>query len=119
MAQKDPSVVYYGNRWHVFMTIKLPGRSAIEHCSFERWEDANASKRTILQVSTSAYYCAPQVFYFRPHKKWYLIYQVGMPGLDKMWVACSTTTNIANPHSWTEAMPILDGGRSDPRAVGG
>ena len=46
-AQKDPTVVFYGGKWHVFMTGKLPGRSAIECCSFERWEEADRSPRTI------------------------------------------------------------------------
>jgi len=118
-AQKDPSVVFHGGKWHVFMTVKLPGRSAIEYCSFSKWEEANASPRTILKVSDSDHYCAPQVFYFRPHQKWYLIYQVGVPGADKMWVAYSTTTDITDPQSWTRAMPILDGGKDDPRKVGG
>ena len=118
-AQKDPTVVHYGGRWHVFMTVKLPNRSAIEYCSFENWADADASRRTILKVSESDYYCAPQVFYFAPHRKWYLVYQMGVPGVDKMWVAYSTTADIADPHSWTPAMPILDGGVNDPRTVGG
>ncbi|MDT8301932.1 MAG: non-reducing end alpha-L-arabinofuranosidase family hydrolase [Sedimentisphaerales bacterium] len=118
-AQKDPTVVFYRGKWHVFMTVKLPGRSAIEYCSFKKWEDADRSERTILKVSNSDYYCAPQVFYFAPHKKWYLIYQMGVPGANKMWVAYSTTKNIADPHSWTQAMPILDGGENDPREVGG
>jgi hypothetical protein len=118
-AQKDPSVVFYGGKWHVFMTVKLQGRSAIEYCSFEKWDQADKSARTILPVSRSDYYCAPQVFYFTPHKKWYLIYQMGVPGADKMWVAYSTTTNIADPNSWTQAAPILDGGKNDPRREGG
>ena len=109
-AQKDPTVVFYGGRWHVFMTVKLQGKSAIEYCSFEKWADADASKRTILRISSSDYYCAPQVFYFRPHGKWYLVYQMGVPGANKMWVAYSTTTDIADPDSWTQAAPILDGG---------
>lgn len=118
-AQKDPSVVFHDGRWHVFMTVKLPGRSAIEYCSFRSWEEADASARTILPVSDSDYYCAPQVFYFRPHGQWYLIYQMGVPGAHKMWVAYSTTRDIADPTSWTRARPILDGGPSDPREVGG
>jgi hypothetical protein len=118
-AQKDPTVVFYDGQWHVFMTVKLKGKSAIEYCRFKKWEEANASARTILAVSDSDYYCAPQVFYFRPHQQWYLIYQVGMPGLNKMWVAYSTTTNISDPKSWTQASPILDGGKEDPRKVGG
>jgi hypothetical protein len=118
-AQKDPTVVFYGGKWHVFMTVKLPGRSAIEYCSFKKWEEANRSQRTILKVSSSDYYCAPQVFYFAPHKKWYLIYQMGVPGAKKMWVAYSTTTDVVDPNSWTQARPILDGGERDPRKVGG
>jgi hypothetical protein len=59
------------------------------------------------------------VFYFTPHKKWYLVYRMGVPGASKMWVAYSTTADIAQPHSWTQAMPILDGGENDPRQVGG
>jgi hypothetical protein len=118
-AQKDPTVVFYGGKWHIFMTVKLPGRSAIEYCSFEKWEDADKSRRTILKVSESDYYCAPQVFYFAPHRKWYLIYQMGAPGAKMMWVAHSTTDNIADPDSWTQARPILDGGPNDPRKAGG
>jgi hypothetical protein len=118
-AQKDPTVVFYGGKWHVFMTVKLPGKSAIEYCSFKKWEQANESVRTILKISNSNYYCAPQVFYFTPHKKWYLIYQMGVPGGSKMWVAYSTTTDIDEPDSWTQARAILDGGKDDPRKVGG
>ncbi len=118
-AQKDPSVVFHEDRWHVFMTVKLPGRSAIEYCSFTHWTEANGSPRTLLPVSESDYYCAPQVFYFRPHRKWYLVYQMGVPGVDKMWVAYSTTTDIGDAQSWTRAEPILDGGKDDPRQVGG
>lgn len=118
-AQKDPTLVFHGGKWHVFMTVKLPGKSAIEYCSFSRWEEANASARAILDVSDSDYYCAPQVFYFRPHKKWYLVYQMDAPAGDKMWVAYSTTEDIADPRSWTRARPMLDGGKDDPRQVGG
>ena len=118
-AQKDPTVVFFGGKWHVFMTVKLPGRSAIEYCSFEKWKDADESSRTILDISDSDYYCAAQVFYFEPHKKWYLIYQMGVPGARHMWVAYSTTTKISDPNSWTRAKPILDAGEDDPRKVGG
>ncbi|MEZ5326938.1 MAG: non-reducing end alpha-L-arabinofuranosidase family hydrolase [Verrucomicrobiales bacterium] len=99
----------------------MPERSAIEYCSFENWDDANASARTLLTVSDSDYFCAPQVFYFKPHEKWYLIYQVGIPDSKMKWVAYSTTTNIDDPTSWTKAQPMpgLDGGPDDPRKVGG
>jgi len=119
LAQKDPTVVYHEGRWHVFMTVKLPGMTATEYCSFDQWENADKAPRTILKISDSKYYCAPQVFYFAPQKKWYLIYQMGVPGARKMWVACSTTTDIAAAGSWTRAQPVLDGGEKDPRKEGG
>lgn len=118
-AQKDPTIVFHEGRWHLFMTVKLPGRSAIEHCSFTTWKEAQDSKRTLLPVSDSDYFCAAQVFFFRPHNKWYLIYQMGVPDSKKMWVAYSTTSDIADPLSWTKACPILDGGAKDSRTVGG
>ena len=118
-AQKDPTVVFHEGKWHIFMTVKLPNSSKIEYCSFEKWEDANAAERTILPVSDSSYYCAPQVFYFTPHKKWYLVYQVGVPKQRKMWVAYSTTEDIDDPSSWSRAKPMLDGGPDDPREAGG
>lgn len=52
-AQKDPTVVFHDGRWHVFMTVKLPDRTAIEYCSFEHWEEANGARRTLLQISDS------------------------------------------------------------------
>ncbi len=121
LCQKDPTVVFDGGRWHVFMTVRLPERTVTEYCSFERWEDADRAPRTILKVSDSRYFCAPQVFYFAPQKKWYLIYQMkgGVPGAKKMQVAYSTTTTLGDPASWTPARPILDGGPGDPRTEGG
>ena len=118
-AQKDPTVVFYKGRWHVFMTVKLPRRSAIEYCSFQNWDEAQESKRFLLPISDSNYFCAPQVFYFQPHQKWYLVYQMGVPNSTKMWVAYSTSSDIADPNSWTTAKPMLDGGAKDPRQVGG
>lgn len=119
-AQKDPSFVFHEGKWHLFTTSKLPGRSAIEYCSFPDWPEANEAPRTILELCDTDYFCAPQVFYFAPQEKWYLVYQAGgMPGAKMMWVACSTTTDISDPSSWTRARPILDGGPGDPRVKGG
>ena len=48
ISQKDPTVVYYQGKWHVFMTVKVPGMTATEYCSFGQWEDADKAPRTIL-----------------------------------------------------------------------
>ncbi len=118
-AQKDPTVVYHGGKWHVFMSVKLPGGSATEYCSFDKWENADKSPRTILKITDSKHYGAPQVFYFAPHKKWYLIYQMRVPSTNKKWVAYSTTADIADANSWTKAQPVLDDGETDTRKVRG
>jgi hypothetical protein len=118
-AQKDPSIVYHGGRWHIFMTVKLPGATATEYASFEKWEEADRAPRALLKLGDSSYCCAPQTFFFAPHKKWYLVYQMGVPGSKKLWVAYSTTETLADPASWTRARPILDGGPGDGRVRGG
>jgi len=41
-AQKDPTVVFFQGKWHIFMTVKLEGRSAIEYCSFKDWDEASS-----------------------------------------------------------------------------
>lgn len=118
-AQKDPSIVFHQGKWHLFMTVKLQGRTVMEYCAFADWSQANAAKRTLLPLSEQDYFCAPQVFYFEPHQLWYLVYQVSVPGQNKMWVAYSTTHDIADPLSWTKTQPMLDGGAQDPRQKGG
>jgi len=118
-AQKDPTVVFAGGKWHVFMTVKLPGSSAIEYCSFATWDAADTAPRTILKIADSKYYCAPQVFYFTPHKKWYLIYQQGVEGKKRMRIAFSTTADIADPKSWTQSRSVFKNDADDPRKEGG
>jgi hypothetical protein len=100
---KDPSIVFYQGRWHLFCTIRSQKRShQIEYLSFTDWRDANSVPRQLLTI-TNGYFCAPQVFYFSPQQKWYLIHQVidesRKPALQP---AYSTTTNIATPESWSK-----------------
>jgi hypothetical protein len=102
LSVKDPSLVQYEGRWHLFCTIRSRKRThQIEYLSFDTWDHADAAPRHLLAV-TSGYFCAPQVFYFGPHRKWYLIYQA----LDekrkvKLQPVCSTSTNLADPQSWS------------------
>lgn len=102
---KDFSVVFHKGRWHVFHTTRSAIRShRVEYVSFRRWEEANASKRRVLKCRGEEYVAAPQVFYFRPHKKWYLVCQVIEKGRKPaLQPAYSTTENIENPNSWSPA----------------
>jgi len=99
---KDPSVVQYAGRWHVFCTVRGQKRShQIEYISFADWAGTAKPERVMLRL-TDGYFCAPQVFYFRPHRKWYLIYQVieksREPALHPAW---SSTDRISDAASWT------------------
>ncbi len=73
---KDPTIVRYNGRWHLFCTIRGRERShQIEYLCFDDWKNVNTAKRYVLELSDT-YFCAPQVFYFTPEQRWYLIYQV-------------------------------------------
>lgn len=118
-AQKDPTIVRFDNKWHLFMTVKLEDRTLMEYCSFEDWQEANTSKRHLLRLVESKYFCAPQIFFYEPQKLWYLIYQVGLPGDRFLRVAYSTTKTLNDPTSWSSAKYCLDASTTDPRQEGG
>jgi hypothetical protein len=107
-AIKDPTVARYDGRWHLFCTIRGGKRThQIEYLTFAGWSETHNARRQTLRL-TSGYFCAPQVFYFRPQKKWYLVYQIAdqsrTPALQP---AFSTTADIANPESWTPPELLL------------
>jgi Glycosyl hydrolase family 62 len=114
-AIKDPSVVFHDGKWHLFATIRSRTRThQIEYLSFADWSKANAAERHVLTL-TDGYFCAPQVFYFTPHKKWYLIYQVSDPARKpQLQPAFSTTTTLSDPRSWTKPTFLFD---KDPEGV--
>lgn len=108
LAIKDPTVVFHEGRWHVIATLrKKSGKVIMEQLSFADWEHANDAPRTEIELH-DAYHCAPQVFWFTPHKCWYLVYQAGKlaqrPGLTPCF---STTTDITDAKSWTKPAPMI------------
>lgn len=70
VSVKDPSIVRAGDRWHLFVTVRGTRRShAIKHLAFDDWADAERAPRRILKCH-AGYFCAPQVFRYRPQGKW-------------------------------------------------
>lgn len=115
-AVKDPSVVRYQDRWHLFCTLrklnggngKPPGYIRIGYISFADWKNAGDAQWHLLDMSMG-YHAAPQVFYFTPHRKWYLIYQLEDAARDIPFGPCySTTDDINDPASWTLPQPIYE-----------
>jgi hypothetical protein len=109
VAIKDPSIVFHEGRWHLFTTLRMKsGRVIMEYQNFVDWTDANAAPRNLIDLH-DRYHCAPQVFYFTPHRRWYMVYQFADPERTPGMRPCfSTTENIADPHSWTKPEAMID-----------
>jgi hypothetical protein len=98
---KDPTIVFHDGRYHVFMTTAGKSGWGIAYTSFATWDEAPTAPIVMLDKSPigPGYRAAPQVYYFAPQKLWYLIFQGGDP-------LYSTTTNLADPMSWTPPKPF-------------
>ena len=73
------------------------------------------AKWTLLDLSMD-YHGAPQVFYFAPQKKWYLVYQCADSTRDIAYGPCySTTDDIAKPATWTKPAPMFKSKPDDVR----
>lgn len=98
VSVKDPSVVYYNGMWHIFATTaNAQSQWSMVYLSFKDWADAKNAKPFYMDQNPNlrGYHCAPQVFYFRPQKKWYLIYQSQPPQY-------STADDLSKPETWTK-----------------
>ncbi|MBA4866001.1 glycoside hydrolase [Streptomyces sp. PSKA54] len=96
-AVKDPTVVRHNGKWLVYATTALrSGGWNLMYTSFEDWSEADSAPHYYLDQSAigPGYRAAPQVFYFAPQKKWYLVYQTGLPSF-------STTDDPTKPESWS------------------
>jgi endo-1,4-beta-xylanase len=98
-AIKDPSLVYFNNQWHVFASsVTAAGTYSIVYMTFPDWDHtADATFYYMDQTPGFAgYKAAPQVFFFAPQNKWYLIFQTGPPSF-------STNDDIDDPTGWQPA----------------
>jgi hypothetical protein len=110
LSVKDPSIVRYKGRWHLFCTVRGTKRShAIVYLTFQRWSRAKEAPQQVLKCHLG-HFCAPHVFYFTPRKKWYLICQASDESWDpKYGPAYSTTSDITKPDSWSPLAPLFKG----------
>lgn len=107
LAVKDPSLVRYGDRWHVFCTVRSPslGREIMAF-SFDDWSQAGKAERHLMSLQ-AAHPGAPQVFYFTPHKKWYLICQASREDWTPSYgAAYATAADLTAPGSWSPLKPL-------------
>jgi len=102
-AVKDPTVVVFNGRYHLFMTTAGPDGWHLATASFTDWSEAPTAPLVSLKASGigPGYRAAPQVFYFEPQGLWYMVFQAGPP-------MYSTTADIEDPLSWSEPKPFFD-----------
>ncbi|MBX6357462.1 MAG: cellulose binding domain-containing protein [Micromonosporaceae bacterium] len=93
---KDPSVVYYNGRYHVFASVANSSGYNLVYLSFADWSQAGSATHYYLDRTAigPGYRAAPQVFYFAPQRLWYLVFQNGN-------AAYSTNPDISNPNGWS------------------
>lgn len=109
VALKDPTMVFHEGKWHLFATHRMAsGTVNMQYLCFSDWKDADKATRHTLDFHDQ-YHCAPQVFFFAPHQKWYLVYQLADKDRAlKFAPYFSTTSTIADPKSWTKPQPMIE-----------
>jgi len=97
IAVKDPSTVYYNGQYIVYASsVNSAGNYGMEYLHFSNWSQAAAATPYFMDNTPgfSGYHTAPQVFYFAPQSKWYLIFQSGQPQY-------STNSDPTQPQNWS------------------
>ncbi len=105
VSVKDPTVVRYNDLWHIYATVYSTSAKTwnMVYLNFKDWSDAPNAKLHFVDQNPylTGYHCAPHLFYFRPHKKWYLIFQSQQPQY-------CTTDDLSKPETWTKPQDFFD-----------
>ncbi|WP_030948672.1 non-reducing end alpha-L-arabinofuranosidase family hydrolase [Streptomyces sp. NRRL S-646] len=93
---KDPTVVRYNGKYHVFASVASPSGYSLVYLNFSDWSQAGSATHHYLDRTAigTGYRAAPQVFYYAPQRLWYLVYQTGN-------ASYSTNSDISNPNGWS------------------
>ncbi|HER08650.1 MAG TPA: glycoside hydrolase [Bacteroides sp.] len=106
VSVKDPTIVRFNGLWHIYATVysTSAGTWSMVYLNFRDWADAPEAKLTFIDVNPGlqGYHCAPHLFYFRPHGKWYLIFQSQQPQY-------CTTDDISRPETWSAPRDFFEG----------
>ena len=103
VAVKDPTVVHFADRWHVYASsVSSTGSYNMVYTSFTDWSEASSAPLYYMDQTAGfdTYVAAPQLFYFTPQDKWYLVFQAGPPKY-------STSDDPGDPTAWTPPEPFF------------
>ncbi len=102
-AIKDPTVVFFQDRWHVYASsVTSSGAYGLVYTSFTDFSQASSGTFYTMDRTPgfATYAAAPELFYFAPQARWYLVFQSGPP-------MYSTNDDPGNPAAWTPPAPLF------------
>jgi len=114
ISVKDPTIVRYGGKYHLFYTSKASwaaaknyehlskGRSAVVYVAAETLEGLKDAERHNLSEIYEYVIVAPQVFYFAPQKKWYLVAQTLVDARPDLMPIYMTNDDVGDVRGWSK-----------------
>lgn len=114
ISVKDPSIVFYNGKYHMFYTSKATyetrdkssyldkNGSGLGYVAAESLEKLYEAKRYNLSEIQKSVIVAPQVFYFEPQKLWYIIAQTTSEGKPNLQPIYMTNPDIENVNGWSK-----------------
>ncbi len=122
VAVKDPSIVFFDGKYHVFYTSKKETQTVkgvvfgmgCGYVTAESLEKLADAKRYNLSKILDTNIIAPQVFYFEPQKLWYLIaHRLNTGRKPSLIPIYLTNPDINNLHGWSKSQDIHTGKSND------
>lgn len=102
-AIKDPTVVFYNDLWHVYASsVSATGVYGMVYLNFTDFSSVGSGTFYHMDQTPgfNTYVAAPELFYFEPQNKWYLVFQSGPP-------MYSTNDDPGKPQDWTQPAPFF------------
>lgn len=103
-------MAFHDGLWHVYAsTVSASGVYALAYLNFSDFDSIDSGTFYHMDQTPGfdTYVAAPQLFYFEPQNKWYLVFQSGPP-------MYSTNDDPGNPGDWTPPAPFFD---SEPAII--
>lgn len=120
IAVKDPSIVHYNGKYHLFYTSKSLRQQSGErefetgfgYVSAPELEGLKHAKRYNMNNIVGENLIAVQVFYFEPQKLWYVVGHKKVSGKPNLAPVYITNTDIEDVYGWSEPR-ILETGKTN------
>jgi len=114
ISVKDPTIVFYNGKYHLFYTSKATyetrdkmshlskNGSGLGYVTSESLELLKEAKRHDLGAIVGSVIVAPQVFYFEPQQLWYIVAQTLVEGRPDLAPIYLTNPDIENIEGWSK-----------------